>query len=407
MRLFPIFLVVFIDLLGLGILIPVMAPLIMDPHGILPSAINSRERAEILGLLLGSFAIAQFFGSPILGALSDRIGRKKVLAISIAGTMIGYMIFGLGIVTANIWLLFISRLLAGFAGGNIAVAMSAIADVSDEKSKSKNFGLVGVAFGLGFIIGPFIGGKLSDPSILPWFNNATPFWFAAALSAVNMALVMLVFQETLKVKVHRKISPTTGIMNVVKALSMPNVRMMFLVSFAYFFGFTFYTQFFQVYLYERFSFTQSQIGDIFAYLGLWVILTQGLLIRFISSWMSPRKVLYFSILSLSLSLLLVLVPRNPAILYLILPIVSVSNGITMPNMSAIISDLAGRESQGEIMGISGSLQSLAFAIPPIISGFVYTVHFTLPVILGSFFVFTSWILYLLFSRQKETKFHEL
>ncbi len=407
MRLLPIFLVVFIDLLGIGILIPVIAPLIMDPHGILPPAIGTQERAEILGFLLASFALAQFLGAPILGALSDRLGRKIVLIISIAGTLIGYVIFGFGILLGNIFLLFASRILAGFSGGNIAVAMSAIADISDEKSKSKNFGMIGVAFGLGFIIGPFIGGKLSDPTIASWFNNATPFWFAAILSAINIVLMLTIFNETLKTKVFKKISPLTGIKNVAKAFTMPNVRTMFLVSFLYFFGFTFYTQFFQVYLYENFSFTQSQIGDVFAYLGLWVIITQGIIIRFISKWLSSKQVLYFSILSLSLSLLLVLLPRAPELLFFVLPFVAVSNGITVPNMSTIISDLAGKESQGEILGISQSLQSLAFAIPPIISGFVYVLHPTLPVLLGAFFVFLAWILYIYFSKQKQEKFHEV
>ncbi len=406
-RLLPIFLVVFIDLLGLGILIPVIAPLIMDPHGILPPAIGSQERAEVLGFLLASFAIAQFFGAPILGALSDRIGRKKVLIISIAGTLIGYIMFGFGIILNNILILFTSRILAGFAGGNIAVAMSSISDISDEKSKSKNFGLIGVAFGLGFIIGPFIGGKLSDPSIVSWFNNATPFWFAAVLSAINIAMIIFVFKETLKERVHKKISPFTGIRNISKAFKMPSVRTMFLVSFLYFFGFTFYTQFFQVYLYEKFSFTQSQIGDIFAYLGVWVIITQGLLIRHLAKWLTSKQVLRFSILGLSISLLLILIPQKAHLLYFILPLVSVANGLTVPNLSAAISDLAGKESQGEIMGISQSLQSLAFAIPPIISGFVYNVHFTLPVILGGFFVFAAWVLYIFAERQKAEKFHEV
>lgn len=159
---FPIFFTVFLDLLGLGIIIPILPAVLIDPRtGLLPFSTTFATRTLIFGFLIAAYPLAQFFSSPILGALADKHGRKKILTLSLLGTLVGYILFAMGLVTQNIYLLFIGRIIDGFTGGNISIAQSAIADISDEKTKSKNFGLIGMAFGLGFIIGPYVGGKLS------------------------------------------------------------------------------------------------------------------------------------------------------------------------------------------------------------------------------------------------------
>src|SRR3989344_599966 len=237
----PIFLIIFLDMIGFGIIIPLLAPLLLDPSvGLMPGA-DLAARTFMLGLMVSIYPLAQFFGAPILGGLSDRSGRKKVLIISIAGTMLGYLVFGFGILTNNIWLMLFSRALAGFTGGNISIAFSAIADMSDAKSKVKNFGLIGMAFGFGFIIGPFIGGKLSDPSLVSWFDFATPFWFAALLSLLNILFVVKLFKETSTTRVNSKLSLMTGFKNIEKAFHLPDLRAIFLVIFLITFGFTFFT----------------------------------------------------------------------------------------------------------------------------------------------------------------------
>ena len=149
-------------------------------------------------MLIASYPLAQFFGAPILGALSDKHGRKKIILISLIGTFFGYLLFAYGIITKNVTLLFASRMLDGFTGGNISTIMSAIADVSTVKDKTKNFGMIGMAFGLGIILGPFIGGNLADPNNVSWFNHSTPFWFAALICLFNIALVVFNFKETCK-----------------------------------------------------------------------------------------------------------------------------------------------------------------------------------------------------------------
>jgi len=161
-----IFFTVFIDLLGLGIVIPILPALIINPTAnLLPFDTAFSQRTIIYGFLIASYPIMQFFGAPLLGTLADRFGRKKILSISLLGTWAGYVLFIIGILTQDIYLLFIGRSIDGFTGGNISIAQSAISDISTPENKSRNFGLVGMAFGLGFVIGPYIGGKLSDPKL--------------------------------------------------------------------------------------------------------------------------------------------------------------------------------------------------------------------------------------------------
>lgn len=392
---------VFIDLLGVGIVIPVVAPLLLNPaHGILGSGVSFSQRTMTIGLLTATFALAQFFSAPILGALSDRHGRRKLLMVCILGTAGGYLMFAAGVLKASLVLLFIGRIIDGLTGGNISIAMSAIADISDEKTKPKNFGLVGMAFGLGFIIGPFLGGKLSDPNILPWFGFHTPFLAAAILCFLNIFLVYFNFPETLKKSVAREVSLFTGLRNLRRAFSSPNFRAMFTVVFLFTFGFTLYTQFLQVFFYEKFLWTQSQIGDYFAYVGIWIAITQGVINRQISRKYSPGQVLGFSLFGLAFSMLATFLPSQAWMLFLFSPFLAIFNGLASPNSTTIVSNLADEHSQGEILGLNQSVQSFAQAIPPLIGGVLAGHNAGYPILASFFVTLLAWAVFM--ARAKHT-----
>ena len=401
-----IFFTVFLDLLGLGIIIPILPALLLDPiGGILPITYSFSARTLLYGFLIASYPIAQFFGAPILGALADSKGRKKLLILSLIGTVAGYAVFIVGILTGNIFLLFLGRVLDGFTGGNISIAQSAIADISTEETKSRNFGLIGMAFGLGFIIGPYVGGKLSDASVVSWFTYATPFYLSIFLAILNVLLVILNFPETLAKKREIKVNVFTGFGNISKAFSYKNLRVMFLVVFLLTVGFNFFTQFFQVFLYGKFKFTQSQVGNFFAYMGLWIAISQGAVLRPLSKKFKPAKILSVSIIILAVSFPFLLIPKERFWLYLIVPFIAIFQGLNQPNGTAIISNLSDKDKQGEILGINQSISSLAQAIPPIIAGFVTSINLDLPIWFAALSTLLAWIVFKFFygKDKKESK----
>lgn len=382
-------------MLGIGIVIPVLPVLFFGSDTtLLGPEVGERARSIWYGLLLASYPFMQFFGAPALGALSDRHGRKPLLMLSLAGTLAGYLLFALAIKQQSLWMLFVSRMLPGFTGGNISIIFSSIADVSDASSRTRNFGLVGMAFGLGFIFGPTLGGLMADASLVSWFEPATPFYFTALLTLVNILLVQRRFNETLTQRRTSQVSLLTGVRNVGKSFADPKLRGIFTVVMLLSLGFTFFTQFFSVLLINKFGFTERNIGMLFGWIGLWLVFTQGVTVRILSRYVHAAVILRYSILALACALGALLLPDKSWMFFALNPFVATFQGITAPNLTSTVSSQAGPERQGEILGINQSMQSLGQAIPPVIGGYLAGINNYLPIITAAGLTFLGWVVYL-------------
>lgn len=372
--LYVVMLTLFVDMLGYGILIPIVPQLLGNEnstHSLLPANYSPEQGYILFGFLVGIFPLMQFVATPILGQLSDKYGRRKILAIALSGTCISYLAFAYAILTRNLPLLFLARAVDGITGGNISVAQAAIADITAPENRAKNFGLTGAAFGLGFIIGPYIGGKLSDPNLVSWFNAATPFWFAALLSFINVMSVLFLFPETLKnLSKTVRIEWLRSITNIIAAFGLRSLRIPFVSSFLYQAGFTFFTTFFSIYLIRKFNFNEGNIGDFFAYIGLWLVFSQAVITRSVAKRFSEYQVLRVSIIIAGIMVAAHFIPNAAWGLLLITPLFAIFIGLTQANLPGIISRSVGPKIQGEILGINSSLNALAQAIPPILSGYI-------------------------------------
>lgn len=398
-----IFFTIFIDLLGVGILIPVIPLLFASPLSdfyILPVGISVEKGYLLLGLLIAIYPIGQFIATPILGQLSDRYGRKKILAISILGTSISYILFAIGIVTHNIPLLFISRFFDGLTGGNISVAQAMISDISNKDNRARNFGMIGAAFGLGFIFGPFIGGKLSDPNTLSWFSATTPFYFAAILAFINMFLVLFLLKET-NLNLHKEaIKWNKSLNNILDVFKMKDLKIIFFTNFLYNSGFTFFSTFFSVYLINKFSFDQGNIGNFFAFIGLWSVITQAVFTKFIAKFFSEERILKMTLLGSGIIVLIYFLPQHSWQMYLIPPFFGLCTGLTMANLSSLLSRRAPQEIQGKIFGINASVSALAQAIPAILSGFIAAILAPeSPIVIASIFILFSAFIFIKFYKN--------
>ena len=412
--LLAVFTTIFIDMVGFGILIPVFPLLISpgSPFRVTPESWSFTQGLIMLGWLQAIYPFCTFIASPILGQLSDRHGRRPVLALSIFGTAVGYAIFAIGISTLNIPLLFIGRAIDGLTGGNFAVAQAAVGDISTNENRAKNFGLVGAAFGMGFIIGPYLGGKLSEPHVSfyhlfhtpSWFSATTPFWFASILALLNCVAVLTTFPETIKEKVHSgRLHAAQAISNVIEGFSSERLRTVLLVNFLFTGGFTFFTTFFGVYLRNNFGFSASKTGDYFAIVGLFIAFAQAVVVGRVAKKLADYKVLRFSMFGNATMLLVYFaIPTNHQLfLYLTIPFFTLFNGLTMANMSSLVSRSAEPGKQGQAMGISSSVASLAQVPASILLGYITSsITSSQPLVVAAACIYTGGILFVLLFRPK-------
>ena len=405
---------IFLDVLGVGILIPVLPQLIFKIF--IPAGYSYDSSLVMLGWLTGIYPLMQFFATPILGQLSDRFGRRPVLGFSIAGTGVGYLLFAIAVITKNIPLLFAARAMDGITGGNLSVARAVVADVSKKENRTKNFGLVGACFGLGFVAGPYIGARLAGPNASffglfntpSWFGPATPFWFTAILSFINVTLLLSLLPETHKhINTKLKMAWGKSVENIRKAAASPGLRVVFSAEFLFWGGFTFFTTFFQILLIRKLGFTQSNIGDFFAYIGIWIALTQVTLTPFLAKRFSSAQILKVSLVGNGVALFLQLLPHNTTQLLMVAPFIAIFNGLTIANATALVSSSVGPEIQGEVLGIEASVQALAQSIPAIISGYVATLGVGVPVWVGGITVVTGGLMFNFFYKAKNHILHQV
>ena len=389
---------VFLDMLGIGILIPVIPQLLGEPSS--PYFLLDPAKGDLglilLGLLVAAYPLAAFFASPILGALSDKYGRKPVLFISILGTSVSYFVFAFAIWTGNLPLLFISRFIDGATGGNISVAQAAIADSTAPEERTKAFGMMGATFALGFILGPFLGGVLSSPSILPFFSASTPFVFSGILALANAFSIRFFFTESIREKhPDRKIQLLASLDNIARAKKFIDVRGLFLVSFLFNVGFSFFTSFFNVYLTNKFDFSTAEIGNFFAYVGIWIIITQLIVVRYLSKRFNEAELLGPAYVLTGVGLLLYLAPQVWWALLFVVPLASIPNGIQQANFSSLLTKRTEERVRGEVLGINSSLTSLGQSLPPIFAGVIAAATATfVPVILASLIIFANGFIFI-------------
>ncbi len=394
--LLKIFFANFMDMLAFGIFIPILPFLFStEDTSLFRDRFSPSELTLWYGWLAGGYSLAVFIGSPLLGALSDRFGRKKLLIFAHIINIIAYLIVGWGVSLANLFLLFAGRIFSGLMGGSLITVQSSIADISTPETKAQNFGITGVAFGLGFVVGVTLTVGLTQ---LAWFTFPMAFILSAVITFLNLLFIVWFLPETLREVSHKTISLWTGFQNVYKAFTEIHFRLIFIIIFILTFGFSFFTQFFQFYLIDKFDYDVSQVGLIFVYIGLLIAFVQGVLLPVVARLFSAEKVLLVSILAFAITFLLILVPQQAYGLWLILPIMLFFQGVTFPTILAVVSNMVDESIQGETLGINQSIQALANALPPIIFGFAVGIDTRFPMVFAFACILVSWLLYVRFYR---------
>jgi multidrug resistance protein len=348
-----IFLTVFIDMVGFGIIIPVL-PLYAEHFHATPVEI---------GWLTGIYSGMQIIFVPILGKLSDRFGRRPILIVSLAGTAIGFLIMGWA---TSLPLLFVARIIDGASGGNISTAQAYIADISTPENRSRSMGIIGAAFGLGFTFGPMIGGILSR------ISYGAPFYFAAALAGVNVVLLYFILPESLAAE-HRAHPADRSRLNEI--FQHGHGRLFGTIVATYFFtitGFAIMTTLFALFTEKHFGFDAHQTGYVFGFIGIISVILQGGLIGRLIKIFGETALARFGLLMLSIGLaLLQAVPTVPMLL-LVSGMIAIANGLSTPTLNGLASQMVDRGWQGRALGLMQSAGSMGRLIGPLLAGWLLT-----------------------------------
>ncbi|KAB2814803.1 MFS transporter [Phaeocystidibacter luteus] len=364
-----IILTVFVDLIGVGLIIPIL-PVYAE---------NQLELSEsLIGIIIGIFSLMQFLFAPLLGGLSDRIGRRPVIVITATITGISYLVFSQA---TTLLLLLVARGLGGIGGANIGVAQAYISDVVAPENRKRAFAYIGAAFGLGFVIGPFLGGVIYESLGFSWVG-----YIAAGISFANVLLAWRFLKEPENVKrdVNRPLFKNP-IMEIIRASRTRAIGGLMLITFVFMSAFAM-MQAMAALLWENiYNLTEKEVGYMFAFIGSVAFIIQGGFIGWFQKRLSDKRLLVYGIILVGVGLSgLSLVPEEYFIPYEFFFIICMSLGMAFftPTMSSLLSTLSSSSEQGTILSVNQGVSSLARVVGPFVGGLLYEIHYQTPFVSG-------------------------
>lgn len=390
-----IFFTVFLDLLGFGIILPLM-PLLAEDFSREAVHIFGRQIPAflMLGMAMSTYSALQFICAPIWGRISDRIGRRPVILISVTGSVLSYLIFARA---DTFWILILSRFVGGIAGANIATAQAYIADITTPETRARGMGLIGAAFGLGFVFGPFFGGLTSGFLGRAWIG-----YLAALMCAIDLVLAFFMLEESLNVDAarengHRRFS----LAEFRLALTRPYIAVLCTMFFVMTLGFTQLETMFSIFLRHRFGFGEDKAGYFLGFIGIIMVFVQGFLIGKVVKKYGERKLAVAGTGITATALFFFPLPHSVLLLGVICVFMALGNGLAIPSISSLISRFTDPGQQGGILGFSQGISSLARVLGPMLAAFAYSeIGVNYPFWLGSLFILIGFLLGLNLFRKK-------
>jgi DHA1 family tetracycline resistance protein-like MFS transporter len=338
-----IFLTIFVSLIGFGIIIPLL-PFYAETFGASP---------VVIGLLFAVFSVCQMVAAPILGDWSDRYGRRPILIFSLLGTVVSFVLLALA---HSITMLFIARIVDGVSGGNISTARAYVADVTEPKDRARAYGLIGMAFGLGFIFGPALSGVLAKVSI------TAPIWAAAAITLVATAVAWFWLPET----VHRARAGTgMPFRNLPELLGRPALGRVLVIDFVYWFAFAIFQTTFALFTARRFQFDASQTGYFFSAFGILGAVVQGALIRPVVHRLGDKPTFISGLVCSAIGLVAATLTHSVAVFALTLVPLALGIGFGHPTIASLVSRAARGDEQGRVQGAASAIESLGRTVGPV------------------------------------------
>lgn len=388
----PLSLLILIDHIGFGIFFPILVPLFMDPQGILGPDAASQVKSFWYNVTLSVFPVALFFGSTLLGSLSDQFGRKKILILCLLGAILSYFLAGVAIDYMTIPLLIVSRAIAGLAAGSMPIAQAAIVDISDERERGSNLGLIILAASVGFLIGPLLGGFFANANIVSWFSYSTPFYIAALLAFVNLCFLLRFFKETFAPKKAKKFRWQKCVELSIAPFKVKNIRFLSFIFLLVQLGWSFYFQFISLFLLKRYQYSAQDISLFMTLMGIGFAVGSCWALRILSRYFKDITLALASLGIIVFSLLIIITELHLFANWVSSFWVGVGMAVLYSLMIKFFSCLVSEQEQGWIMGVSEAIVSVAWAITPLASTYLENIELSLPLQVATVLLGASMIL---------------
>lgn len=386
----PLFLVLLIDSMGLGLLFPILnSVLVAHTSHFLPAGMSNMLRTFLYGFVMSIFMLSWFFGSAILGDLSDNVGRKRALTICLLGAFVGYGFSAIAMPLHSVVLLVIGRVVAGFTAGSQPIAQAAIVDVSPPEHKTRNIGMILLAVSVGFVLGPIAAGVLSDSTLVSWFDFSTPFYFAALISLLNAILLWVTFTETFEPVARKKITLYRAFSIFVSAFKHEKIRGLSVVLLVMMFGWSNYFTFSSLFMLQRYQATTFEVSMFLAVMGVGFSIGCGFLVDFCAKRYQPQQSVVFSLLVATVFIALTAATHEEIYAWISVLINGVFIAIAYSTLIAMFSDQVGPNEQGWVMGVTGSISALCFGVTTLLTGLVAHWGPGLPMWFGALGMFLS------------------
>jgi DHA1 family tetracycline resistance protein-like MFS transporter len=398
--LLPLYTVIFIGFIGYSLMITIFTPLLAGSQSTLLPDAEQSERLIILGILLALYPAGQFFGSPVLGALSDRFGRKPILIISLCITTLCYIFIALALERQSLFLLMPSLLVAGLGEANVAISQSAIADISTKANRSRLFGYTYMAASAAYIVGPLVGGKLADPQLVSWFNSATPFWGVFCLLVLTSLWIVFYFKEKKPQANEKRVNYLRAFIGLGTIFTHPRLRLLYLVNFLIYTAIFGFFRCYPMYLVDRFHMGVSRVSEFIAWVAVPIVIANLGLNGFLARRFSLKKIIIATAILTGIFMPFIIVSSSPNVLWLTLFLTGMALALCMPASAALLSVTADSNEQGSVMGNNQALNVGAQAISGIAGGLLATLFTGLPLIVLGVVAILSGLILLIWSRHR-------
>jgi MFS family permease len=371
----PLYLVIFIAMIGYSMMVTLFVPMLIHPHGFLDESVARSTRTIYVGFLLALYPLGQFIGAPVIGSFSDRYGRKRVLSISLVVTIFFYVIITYSLQIQSLWLLMGACFLAGLSESNVAISQSAIADASTPEDRGRLFAYLYAAMSLGYITGPLMGGQIAVH-----YGYAPPFWIVVGLLVITYIWILVGFKDTFVPDITKPINYFKSFTNLTNVFTDLPIRRVYLVNFILFLSTYGFWRVIQIYMVDKWNFDVGQVTFYYAYLAV----VSGIANMFLFAPLSKKLGMKWFIIGTAvvggLFMLAIVVPSSEVSYWFTAGPASLVLAMTVAGCGAYLSTLVGSERQGRVLGNNLAIQVGAESLSAVLGGFLAALLIPLPLI---------------------------